>query len=183
LAIQVTLLILILTNKNMAGDLQFNDQLADSKRYEDMVYRHLISSRGFEIPKKMVFRPTRDIYTSYDDTWRKHPDFRTPFQFIEHKKSTLLRTDLPKRYTMFKSHIYNQYKQLPVLLCVYGQQQRDSGVMWFINVDEIYSRLDQLIVAGRFGRDNKPYYRIPDYWFTNYGKIWNMKNKTWISQE
>lgn len=168
----------------MAGDLQFNDQLKDSKRYEDMVYRHLISSRGFEVPEKLVFRPDRKIYTSYDNTWAKHPDFRVNGLFyIEHKKSTLLRTDLPHHYNAFKSHIYNHYKQLPVLLCVYGQQQRDSGVIWFINVDEIYSRVDQLIIAGRFGRDNKPYYNIPDYWFTNYGKIWDMKNKIWLSQE
>ena len=168
----------------MAGDLQFNDQLKQNKRYEDMVYRHLISSRGFEIPKNYIFRPDRKIYTSYDDTWRKHPDFRiNELAYIEHKNSTLLRTDLPERYTMFKSHIYNQYKQLPIKLCVYGQQQRDSGVMWFIDIDKIYSRLNQLSVYGTFGRDNKPYYKIPDYWFSSYGAIWDIKNKAWLSKE
>jgi len=168
----------------MAGDLQFKDQLAESKRYEDMVYRHLQSSKGFNIPKKLIFRPSKDIYTSYDDTWRKHPDFRIDgFMYLEHKKETLLRTDLPKRYMMFKSHIYNQYKQLPLYLCVYGQSQRDSGVIWFININEIYSRLDQLSIYGRFGRDKKPYYKIPDYWFSSYGKIWDMKTKAWLSQE
>mgnify|MGYP003641327851 CR=1 FL=1 len=167
----------------MAGDLQFNDQLKDSKRYEDMVYRHLSSSRGFNIPKQHIFRPGRKIYTDSDPIWAKHPDFRTPFAYVEHKKSTLLRTDLPKYYTMFKSHIYNHYKQLPLHLCVYGPQQRDSGVMWFIDIEEIYNRVDQLIISGHFGRDNKPYYRIPDYWFASYGKIWDMKTQTRLSEE